>query len=650
MPANNRTIISRSTLIISAISVFVLLWIDATYAFLPLGISIPLMLWAGIVLPSISTALFIDHVQANATPHNHDTPSFASRILLLSLVIAPTLTIATRSIFGELTPQGFILCAAIFSLVLLFVSHRSRGLIAHKASLALNTSHTDLFLQLTAWLGYALFIVVLLSALPTPPDLDPYYWMHQYLTTNIAGTLHSTRPFFDACVAFFVEIARVDLYTMFHLVIPVIFTLVAFPAALLARHMTSWPARSAVILVPYATASGILYTATSFPQLFFGVIFTFVILFAAHAYVTDNKQLSPYIFIGLIGATLYHEAASIPLAVYCGAALWHKRTMILSCFTTSCVKTRTFAWLLIVASIPLLWHVLHVGGAFLWRWCMHVINIVLAPNPNWLFPYTYTNIDGNVMGWSSALGVVQYYAFYMGPAVGLSLLVMLIVLVRKDLCTRILPAFAHPGVMAVIVVWAIFFAIAEIIPRFFGVAMLPDRAWTFVGIASMIFPIILLKHLPRKSARIFAWLLIPALLINIAGALYVNHLKRYVITPEHLASAQWIADNTPEASVIWYHGNRKALFVHAQRETRLLPLTCYSRIMRCRTFEHFAPSSDDAPHYIYYRADHPRNPYASRPYYTQTDSADDGFVFDRHADFRRIYSDADNGIILWQRL
>jgi hypothetical protein len=174
----------------------------------------------------------------------------------------------------------------------------------------------------------------------------------------------------------------------------------------------------------------------------------------------------------------------------------------------------------------------------------------------------YTNIDGNVVGWGNWLGVMKYYAFYVGPAVFVTIGILIYLSLSPELRKRFYNHWNEKKEFLVLgISFFLFFTIAEILPRFFSVALLPERSWGFAGLILLSTIPLFFKYSKTKNIWL-AIFLIGAILTNIGGAIYINSLKKYLITPIQIESAEWIKYEIPEEKIIFTHEYWRILRVH----------------------------------------------------------------------------------------
>jgi hypothetical protein len=311
---------------------------------------------------------------------------------------------------------------------------------------------------------------------------------------------------------------------------------------------------------------------------------------------------------------------------------------------------------------------------------------------NWLYPAQYSNVDRNMMGWDSWGGIIKFYAYYVSPLFGMVLFFFLILLANKKFRSFVLETiFKNTALLILFLSFLTFFVIAEIFPRFPGIALLPDRAWVFAGIFGYLFLFLLLQYFSKLSLKIitaFSLLFI----IAIGGALYINYLKRYLISPLQLQSAEWIESSLPSNRLFLSYGHRSLLPVHAKS-----PVINISSSLYCKTdlqeFEKSITTLENSkkiltiqplsiiptltisisnkyiytltplsslkekPLYIYYSQVHTKNPYRDRPYSMKSwgiDPCPEGkFLFDQFPQkFNRVYylKDKFDEVIIWKVL
>ena len=558
---------------------------------------------------------------------------------------------------------------------------------------------------------YFFLTFIIFSAYYALPDLDPYYWFSIYLEQFKNSTITEIslyRPLFSSLAYIFNQSANIDLYAFFKYTVPLLTIMILFPASLVASKFPSKVQQAIILLFVFVNSSTILYLHLPIPQSILTIIVFYFFFFTIYSWISEKKFF--YYLAGLIIllAYFYHEIAIaiflpwlIITLIFDRKKLWNNiKKKWLTVFLVSIIIISNFF--------------LPIKNSFLFLtfWSKKILLMASAMNSNWLFPKYYTNIDGNPMGWDSLDGVVKYYLFYMGPATFLILLAIVIFLIKnKKFREYLQKEISQKKEVAIIVTsFLLFFSISEFSPRAFSIALLPERAWNLGGIFSLIFIIIILKFYNNKHKLLY-YILIFTFLINVGGAIYINNLKKFTITKEQLASAEWIKNNLPNNKILLSDTNKNLLRTHAQSETYLVSSEFYydpeiynkeitsfknqdidinkeykqytetlknileklekkkpnsqqeaiislnkKAIREVEIIDSFlSPKStrelDRTSLFIYYSEKNKKNPYLNRPYYGKTQKLENEFIFDRYPDkFRRVFYNREVGIIIWKIL
>lgn len=563
-----------------------------------------------------------------------------------------------------------------------------------------------------AVLVMAMFLFQLTTAYYALPDLDPYYWLQQFQNKFASPTnlsLQEHRPLFFSFGYLFIEIAQVDAYAFFKYIIPFLFLSILFPAVLVADKARHLLEALLIFFLPLASASFILYSTSSLPQSIANILIVsafYTLIYAA------NTQKGFFFLLGgflLFTSTFYHEVGLLFFLPWLFILLLSSYRQIIIF-----IRQEKLSSLLLLILLLISLKTFSPYLAFLSGWIEKVSLTLLHFQPNFTFPATYINIDGNAVGWGDITGVLRYYAFYFGPFASLILLSLLTVSLfrKKPFWYQTLDHPLEKQVFAYYTVTLIlFFSIAEFLPRFFNISLLPERALGFVAcIVAFFFGYLLLK---RSARTIHILILLIAISINIGAALYVNSIKQYLITTNQIASAEWIRGTLPKDKVIFTTAQVNLLRFHAQADT-IVSIDDPSFYTDIRVFEkslsripsateryqedyiqvlqnlgdQFAllentnpdTSSDSVsaildtitqdiqsfrnqypdresrivtdihlPIYIYYSKENSKNPYAHRPYMKQVNQHATTLIFDQFPDrFERVYNLPDNEIVIWK--
>ena len=417
-----------------------------------------------------------------------------------------------------------------------------------------------------AFLFYTGLIGGVVSSYYALPDLDPYYWLRLYQEVFSKNTLvpfDGYRSLFSS-LSYIVHMgAGIDLYAYFKYLLPFLSLTLILPLSLIAKNFRRTSVQLLVFGLPLVTPSFLLYTLTPIPQalLNIGVILFIISLIYAYQSQKNFFFLSAGIFVLFL--SLYHESASIFFLFWLIVYLLFHRTKIKDAYKRNPFFVSTITILVCIQAFQFFATML----GFLSLWIGQIFYLLNHATLNLLYPYTYVNIDSIAVGWSSLNGVIKYYAFYASP-VCIALLFILLLFYRSGF----LPSskkylFALRQETAVIVLLSLFFfVLAEILPRFFNIALLPERAWGFFVVFLYALCLVGLVKFSEKIPCIntCAKILLLALLINASAALYINNLKQYLITTPQLNSAEWIKNALPEERVILTHNNESLLRTHSQ--------------------------------------------------------------------------------------
>lgn len=619
--------------------------------------------------------------------------------LVFSLFLLPFFLTLEYTKWKTLTPYLPFINALLISIITAGICffHKKRNLknipefpLNNKA--LWNTFFSKNFLP--PFILYVTIVISIVTAYYPLPDLDPYYWITEYRTQFQAETIttfNGHRPLFSSLTYIFTQGAHIDFYAYFKYVLPAFLLLLILPTALLAQKFSHPLQKIIVFFFPFASGITIIFLTLPIPQALANVGLFFFFVFLAYSLITKDTF---FYFLGgaaLFFSFFYHEALAIPLALWILFSLWNYRREIFQ----KAKENRLAAFLLLFIALPILYSPLF----FISSHIESLTTALLNSQPNLLFPQYYVNIDGNQMGWGDFFGVAKYYLFYIGPSLLLTFVILLYYIKNKVVRPFL---FSHEGKILTST-FLVFFIIAEILPRLTGIALLPDRAWVFAGTMALFF-LIPLFSLPIGKNRFFLWLIILGFSANIAAAVYINTLKKYMITDQQLVSAAWINANLPNNRTVFtvesgrllsfFSGSsvikikdpnflfdetvferefnvRQVPFSEADQEKAIESLkiivenidtqNAASNVQGLRNIlsqielieqaknatEKMA--NENKSYYIYYAAPSEKNPYVDRPYIKKFEDKEGQIIFNRHLDrFEKIYSDEKNHIYIWK--
>ncbi|TXH07767.1 MAG: hypothetical protein E6R05_00160 [Candidatus Moraniibacteriota bacterium] len=341
--------------------------------------------------------------------------------------------------------------------------------------------------------------------------------------------------------------------------------LTLFPTGLIARRVTRSFDRLVILLLPLSSASIIIYFLLPIPQALINVVFTFFILLLLHALFTKNNFFSFLAGITLLLGYFYHDMALLFLVPWVLVTLVSERKTL----GKSILTHKLSALLLVLLLLPY-----HATLApifnFFKNWLVRIFQVMERWEPNFAFPLAYVNIDGRAVGWGNALGVAKYYLFYGGPLLLITLTLFLFIILSSKQRKKLLETCSSRQEMIILLlVFLLFFSLAEVLPRFLSISLLPERALGFASLASVsIIPLVYFL-LSTKWRTALVWLVFMALCINTGAALYINSLKKDLISPARIASMEWIKKSLPDDRVMVVQHDLTIMKTFSQTESIL---------------------------------------------------------------------------------
>ncbi|MFZ1720411.1 MAG: hypothetical protein WAU28_03610, partial [Candidatus Moraniibacteriota bacterium] len=269
-----------------------------------------------------------------------------------------------------------------------------------------------------------------------------------------------------------------------------------------------------------------------------------------------------------IGGLNYHEFFIFPLLTY---ALW-----IASSFFRKALSKKESRESRIIATLILTCIVLvgilatqKIGTA---QGVIAIIGSILrdiSDTSSWrlwfIGSYSSSGVDFQ-MGWPGLIGAMKYYAYYLSPALALSVAMLIAALTEKKslLKNDIL-------IRTILPLLIVFFVFAEILPRLNHV-YLPERFWLLMDILLILASIPLLRHAiekfrNRSRTTILAFISLLCA-IGIAGSFYVAIGKKALTSEIEYRAAMWIRKNTSgSSSFITQAANGPMIDFFAKRTT-----------------------------------------------------------------------------------
>lgn len=615
--------------------------------------------------------------------------------VLFALVGAPGLLVLENELFSRaFSWLPFVNTAVLGMLLFLWYYRRLEPLTPLTPPFKLDLTREQS--QSLYLIGFSfLFVVLLVSRFAALPDYDPYYWLslaREYIHSNTLVGMAGYRPFFTALIYLISVSGHVDLYATLKYALPFVSLVPLLPALLVASRISSPTGKLFLLFLPLAaSASYTLYSTTAIPQAVFNALLLSSAYLLLYASLTRDDFFSFAAGTTLFFSIFYHQLGSVLFLIWAGIYLFRGRGAIIGW-----MRKNRLAGILIIGiflfEIPRFAPVLF---SFTVEWGSHLFALLPHVETNFTFPFEYTNIDGNRMGWPDSSGIAKYYLYYAGPTIFLAL--FFLALMKKHWHGTLRQWIEDRNLLTLFALSLFFFVIAEVFPRLFN----------SVTLFLPLFGVTYFTRLPRNWKRDF--LLITSFGVTLGGAFYVNSLKQYIITPAQLNSAEWIQTTLPVDRIIISYGNKNLLKIHGGTSHVIQapgPELYYSEDVYRKALEKnltvqgfpierigtsvsrsralindldtalsSSPTDASVPLsklekeitnirkllqeqekstvipsavYIYFAKPHPRNPYLNRPY-TEQVHLTDSFYFDQHPErFRRIYTTPTDEVILWE--
>jgi len=485
-------------------------------------------------------------------------------------VFLPSLVFAFQYLFGFYVNALTALAMFVVFLINYFIQKNKNGFLCLRPKKITNEYFIGFFILSIVFL----INIFLYSHLP---DLDPYGWI-----IKTKSVFNELKPSFFRGRELYVVFSQVhsdflgiSIFNVFKYVYPLYSILIIFPLSLVARNFKSFWHRLIILVFGLVSPTVILAFGTAMPQIIWLISFYFIIAFLI--YYEQTKKDIFFIIPGIISfiTVFYHVGSSIIFFFWAIFAIYKYRKVF--------IKNKAITILLgiiLISNIDLLQRLSH----FLFKFSSKAWRMMMDGSANFLFPAYYNNIDGAEMGWAGFSGVLKYYSFYAGPVVFVIAGFFIGLLINKEFRVFLKNKFKRNkpvlGIGIIICTGVLLFVLAEILPRLFSVAFLPDRVWVFLAPCFIILLIPIYKFFEKNSkyktlGTTFNILLIAALLISVSGAIYVNWQKSYLITKEQKEAAKWMKETLPSKPIVLSSGNRNVITHNADMEYIKVDLSFY---------------------------------------------------------------------------
>ncbi len=602
-------------------------------------------------------------------------------VAILAILVSPLLVTLEYSAAPFLSPALPLLNALAIAVVVILLTPYSLDVLHRDETAPHHLSWPAIGIAALLYTALTLYIVKQYYFLP---DSDPYYWYlkaQQGFEDGTLPPLNGHRPLFSSLTYLFHSIASIDLYAFFKYVLPFIsLPLFLFPTMLVARFFSKKISQLVILLTPLSSASIILYSLLPIPQAVINVGIVFFIFFILYAWFKGETFF--YFFSGAFISLFYfyHEMAVFFFLPWFFVTLALYRTPLIKWISVHKAASILF-FALLLSHASLILPVLN----FIKNWLIRISERFTDWHTNFSFPLTFINIDGHIAGWGSLTGVIKYYAFYTGPTVIITLGILgYIFFSAQSHKEPKLRYWNQAEFLTLFYIFAIFFSLAEILPRLLNIALLPERSWGFAGLIILSAIPFILKH-PRNKNGLFTLALLFGIFLNIGAAVYINNLKVSLIPKYQMTSAQWIKDNLPDNKILFIERDWDVMKIYAQAEfieipdrrlytdiiifDQALEKTTHSKAAFTQSCAHIVATDIAYPEkmtaviqqteitppkevYVYYAKPNSASLYAERPYYNDFSTNEPAtFIFDAYpARFKRVYALPNEIVIIWRLL
>lgn len=292
------------------------------------------------------------------------------------------------------------------------------------------------------------------------------------------------------------------------------------------------------------------------------VIFIFALLpFVYYLSEGIEHQKRNLIFSTLIATTglFFHEFFGILFlinAFFITHYFYRKLNAINKTISLIITAITTFILLININHFPIL--LLFLGSA---EKLIQMINEGLQWK--WWFLGTYSNMDGNNLGWTGPVDIMKYYAYCLSPILAVTLLTYPVILWNKIKKNETI-CLAEKITLSIIAIGLLF---AELLPRI-NYPTLPDRFWPMISLSFLILIPFVFSRIKLLERKFISYSMLALIIIGISGSLYITKAKSGYTSEREYTASVWIKNNTPEnASFITQGGNGPIINYFAQRKS-----------------------------------------------------------------------------------
>lgn len=188
----------------------------------------------------------------------------------------------------------------------------------------------------------------------------------------------------------------------------------------------------------------------------------------------------------------------------------------------------------------------------------------------WWFLGTYSNMDGNNLGWSGPMDIMKYYAYSLSPILTIILLAYPIILWNKIRKNETFFS-AEKIAFSIMCVGLLF---SELLPRI-NYPTLPDRFWPMISLSLLVLVPFTLSYVRIFERKFVSYTILVLIIIGISGSLYITKEKSGYTSDREYTASQWIKNNTPRDSLFITQGGNIPMVNYFSERKSLSPFASF---------------------------------------------------------------------------
>lgn len=406
------------------------------------------------------------------------------------------------------------------------------------------------------------------------PEKDSYGWILQYEDAFAAHSFELYRPLFASLVYFLHTLSGLTVGQIFKYVLPFFSVVVLFPLWLMAINLRT--RRWQVLFLCFSLVSPtVIFQMESMRPQIMVVYFLYFLIGITYFFRFQPSILFDFVLgsLLLLGIFFHSGFGILFLLWVISMALLHWRW----CWQRK--QQSLFGIAMFLLGVFLLFRFAQISGYlnFIPELIKNLIVSLFSLNINFLYPTAYINSDGVPMGWPGLMGIIKFYGFYVGPLIFFGIASFLFLFFRNTLARLFfLEQFREKRFLFIFLSIGIFIVVTEIFPRFFNIALLPDRVWAFLAIL-LLLPLFFLvvfiekETLPRWQGHALFLVFSFFFCMNVIGTGYVSNQFQYLSSPDEMQAFHWIREHLPYDRILLHFSYGDLLSYHSNSKVYKLP-------------------------------------------------------------------------------